>query len=101
MSDDGDRDGLPNVLMEAQSQRVACLSTTVSAVPELIRNGETGLLAPPDDPAALGRALERLIRDPGLRERLGASGEAHLRARFGFEAGVRAVHERIVAVLNA
>ena len=44
VSRDGDRDGLPNVLLEAQSQRVACLSTRVSGIPELIVDGVTGLL---------------------------------------------------------
>lgn len=79
---DGDRDGLPNVLVEAQSQGLAVLSTSVSAIPELIRHGETGWLVPPGDPAALAEALERLIRDPGLRARLAAAGEARIRAEF-------------------
>src|SRR5882762_3991125 len=54
---DGDRDGLPNVLVEAQSQRLACISTNVSAIPELIEDGVTGLLIPPCDPFALAEAL--------------------------------------------
>ncbi len=85
---DGDRDGLPNVLMEAQSQEVACLSTRVSAIPELIVDGETGLLAPPDDPDAMAAALETLIRDPGLRRRLGIAGRERVAARFSFETGL-------------
>ena len=64
---DGDRDGLPNVLVEASSQRLACVSTNISGVPELLTHGETGLLVPPEDPAALALALERAIRDPALR----------------------------------
>ncbi len=84
----GDRDGLPNVLMEAQSQAVACLSTAISAIPELIVDGETGLLVPPDDPAALTEALDRLIRDPALRARLGEAGEARLRQDFGLDANI-------------
>ncbi|MBT6117752.1 MAG: glycosyltransferase family 4 protein, partial [Rhodospirillaceae bacterium] len=71
---DGDRDGLPNVLVEAQSQGLACLGTCVSAIPELIRDGETGLLVPPGDPPALAEALARMIVDPALRARLGAAG---------------------------
>ena len=85
---DGDRDGLPNVLMEAQSQGLACISTTVSAIPELIDNGETGLLVPPDDPAALARAIERLIRSPDLRVLFGAAGLRRVRSRFSFERGI-------------
>jgi glycosyltransferase involved in cell wall biosynthesis len=82
VADDGDRDGLPNVLMEAQSQALACVATNVSAIPELIADGETGLLVPPADAAALAAALERLIRQPALRARLGAAGLARIAASF-------------------
>src|SRR4051812_41530288 len=61
---DGDRDGLPNVLAEAQSQGLACVATRVSAIPELMRDGASGLLVQENDPAALARALEALIREP-------------------------------------
>ena len=84
----GDRDGLPNVLMEAQSQRLACLATEVAAIPELIEPDRTGLLVAPGDPAALAAALARLIREPALRERLGAAGQARVRERFGFQATI-------------
>ena len=47
---DGDRDGLPNVLVEAASQGLACVSTDISGVPELLTDGENGLLVPPEDP---------------------------------------------------
>jgi glycosyltransferase involved in cell wall biosynthesis len=88
IADDGDRDGLPNVLMEAQSQALACVATAVSAIPELIRDGETGLLVPPDDIMALARAMERLMRDPLLRQRLGAAGEARVRSAFAHDATI-------------
>lgn len=101
ISDDGDRDGLPNVLMEAQSQGLACLSTDVSAVPELLIEGETGLLVPPDDVPALAEALGRAIADPALRARLGRAGLARVRSTFGAEAGIEAVHRRIESVLAA
>lgn len=85
---DGDRDGLPNVLMEAQSQGLACLSTEVSAIPELIIDGETGILVPADDAAALSRVLLRLIRFPDYRRRLGSAGMRRLRWRFSLEQGI-------------
>ena len=85
---DGDRDGLPNVLMEAQSQGLACLSTQVSAIPELIEDGATGCLIPPGDPAALASALTRLIRDPKTREALGAAGARRVRAHFDVGTGI-------------
>lgn len=56
---DGDRDGLPNVLVEASSQRLVCASTNVAGVPELLDGRrERGSLVPPEDPAALAKALE-------------------------------------------
>ena len=85
---DGDRDGLPNVLMEAQSQGLACLSTRVSAIPELIEDGATGALVPPQDPAALGQALARLIADPAGRRRLGDAGKQRILADFDMKGGI-------------
>ncbi|MFD2263145.1 glycosyltransferase family 4 protein [Lacibacterium aquatile] len=97
VTDDGDRDGLPNVLMEAQSQALACVSTNISAIPELIRDGETGLLVPPQDAAALSIAIEALIRDPQRRLAIGAAGEARVRGAFGHEAGVQDLLARFSA----
>jgi glycosyltransferase involved in cell wall biosynthesis len=97
VSDDGDRDGLPNVLMEAQTQRLACVSTRVSGVPELIEDGSTGLLVAERDREALGRALERLIADPALRSRLGEAGRARTTRHFSMDAGA----DRIAAHLAA
>jgi len=85
---DGDRDGLPNVLMEAQSQGLAVAATAVSAVPELIKDGANGLLTPPGDRQALAQSLERLIRDPGLRRRLGEAGRARIERDFAVETGI-------------
>jgi glycosyltransferase involved in cell wall biosynthesis len=92
---DGDRDGLPNVLMEAQSQALPCVSTKVSAIPELIEDGRSGLLVRPQDPQALAQAIERLIRDPALRAQLGQRGHDIVRQRFSFDAGI----ERLLARL--
>lgn len=95
---DGDRDGLPNVLMEAQSQKLACLATRIAAIPELIADGETGLLAPPGDAAALARGLERLIRDPVLRARLAQAGHDRVHAQFSFEAGIDELARRFAGL---
>ena len=85
---DGDRDGLPNVLIEAQSQRLACIATTVSAIPELIEPGITGLLVPPGDPRALAEAITTLIRNPSKRVQLGAAGEHRVRRLFSMARGI-------------
>ncbi len=85
---DGDRDGLPNALVEAQSQGLPCLSTRAGAVEELIEDGENGLLVDPGDPGALAAALARLIREPVLRARLGTAGERRVRADFDMNDGI-------------
>jgi glycosyltransferase involved in cell wall biosynthesis len=84
----GDRDGLPNVLVEASSQRLPCISTSVSGVPELLVDGENGLLVLPDDPAALADALETAIRNPALRQRLGDAAEMRVRGHFDYNASI-------------
>jgi len=91
---DGDRDGLPNVLMEAQSQGLPCIATRVSAIPELIEHQVTGLLVPPGDPAALAAALAHLIRDPRARDDLGAAGCRRVRADFSLTAGIDSLAAR-------
>jgi len=90
---DGDRDGLPNVLVEAQSQGLACVSTAVSAIPELIEDGVTGVLVAPDAAEALAQALAALIADPARRQALGGAGQARVRERFRLESNL----ERLAA----
>jgi len=85
---DGDMDGLPNVLMEAQSQRLACIASRLSAIPELIEDSITGLLVPPGDAPALAAALEHLIRDPLERQRLATAGEQRVRRDFAMQRGI-------------
>jgi len=84
----GDRDGLPNVLMEAQSQGLACVATTAGAIAELIEHDVTGVLVPPGDPAELARAIAGLIRDPARRRALGAAGAARVAQEFAFAGGI-------------
>lgn len=69
--EDGDRDGIPNVLVEAMAMKLPVVSTPVSGIPELIEDRVNGLLSPPKDSAALAAALEELLNDAALRTRLG------------------------------
>lgn len=85
---DSDRDGLPNVLMEAQSQHLACVSTALPGIAELIEDGRTGVLVAPADPPALAAALAALIRDPRRRAELAAAGEARVRREFDMRDGI-------------
>lgn len=85
----GDRDGLPNVLVESQSQMLACISTPVSAIPELIIDGETGRLVPPNDPATLAAAISDLGGNPTERQRLALAGAERVHAEFEMGAGLK------------
>jgi len=85
---DSDQDGLPNVLMEAQSQRLACVATRLPGIGELIEDGRTGELVPPGDPRALAASLEAMIRDPARRRLLAAGGEARVRREFDMRSGI-------------
>jgi len=84
---DGDRDGLPNVLMEASTQGLPLLATNVSAIPEFIQDGKTGRLTPPGDAAALAEALAEMIQKPEWRLAIGRAGEARVRDQFDFGEG--------------
>ncbi len=79
---DGDRDGIPNVMVEAMAAGLPVVSTGVSGIPELVRDGENGLLVPAEDPGALASALLRLATDMSLRDRLAAAGRETVAERF-------------------
>jgi glycosyltransferase involved in cell wall biosynthesis len=86
--DKGDRDGLPNVVMEASTQALPLLSTRFAGVPEFVRDGVEGLLVAPGDPQSLSEALARLVSDAALRVRLGAAAERRVREAFSFDSGM-------------
>jgi len=97
---DGDRDGLPNVLMEAQSQGLACVATRVSAIPELLEDGTNALLADAGDTQALAAAMTTLMSDPDLRERLGSAGRLRVAQEFRFDCGIDRLQGRLIEALG-
>lgn len=99
IADDGDRDGLPNVLMEAASQKLPILSTSVSAIPEFITDGIHGVLTPPGNPEALSAELIRLIGDMSFRTSLADSAYARLSDEFGMHRGIDMLEGRLRAGL--
>jgi colanic acid/amylovoran biosynthesis glycosyltransferase len=97
---DGNRDGLPTVLLEAMALGTPCVSTDVTGIPEIIRDRETGLLVPQRDPRGLANGIEALLTDTGMALRLAHRARSlvetefdihrnteHLRALFGATAG--------------
>lgn len=79
---DGDRDGIPNVLVEAMAAGVPVVSTRVSGIPELVRDGANGILVEPEDAGALADALARLATNEGLRRTLAEGGVRTVREHF-------------------
>jgi glycosyltransferase involved in cell wall biosynthesis len=96
---DGDRDGLPNVLLEAGAMELAVVASRVAAVPELIEDGVNGSLVPPEDPTALAAAIAALIADPGARLRQGRAGRARVLERFAMAPGIDRLAARLRAAL--
>ncbi|MDB0542250.1 glycosyltransferase [Ralstonia solanacearum] len=84
-------EGIPVVLMEAMAAGVPCISTPVNGIPELISNGQDGLLAPPGDAHALATCIASLIDDPDLRRRLAQAGLLKVRERFDLERNTAAL----------
>jgi len=91
---DGDRDGLPNVLMEALSQKLPCLATDVSGIPELINHGDSGWLVSPGAPEMMAEAAEKLIKEPELRKKLGDAGYKRLKTDFTLDKCLLQIAER-------
>jgi len=81
-------EGIPVVLMEAMAMEIPCVTTHVTGIPELIRNGIDGLLVAPSDLDGLVDALKSLIDDPILSRRLGASGRQRVLGRYDLAANV-------------
>ena len=91
-------EGFGLVLVEAMAAHRPVVATAVSAIPEVVHDGETGLLVPPHDPPALARALLRLCDDPARRARLGAAGAARVQAHF---TATRMVRETLAVYAEA
>lgn len=85
---DGNRDGLPTVLVEAMALGVPVVATPVTGIPELVLDGQTGLLVPERDAAALARAIGHVLRDPDTARRLAEAGRARVERDFDLRANV-------------
>ena len=68
VASNGDRDGIPNVLLESMAMGVPVVATAISAIPELVENGITGLLVPPRQPDRLAEAMQQNVDRPGVEK---------------------------------
>jgi glycosyltransferase involved in cell wall biosynthesis len=86
---DGDRDGIPNAVLEALAMQRPVVSTRHSGIPEVVEDGVNGLLVPPADAVALAEALANLLDDPERRQRLGERGRQTVIENFDVAQNVR------------
>jgi glycosyltransferase involved in cell wall biosynthesis len=86
---DGDRDGIPNVILEAMAMQLPVVSTRHSGIPEVVQHGTTGLLVPPKDPEALADTLGILIGDKAARVAYGVAGRQRVVEVFDLEVNVK------------
>ena len=97
ISDDGDRDGIPNTLLEAMSCGLPVVSTRVSGIPEVVTSDGNGLLVAPDDVHALAAATRRVLGDTDLRTRLGSAARRTVLNRFDWRVNVSVLAQRLGA----
>src|SRR5215510_11092906 len=86
---EGGMDNLPTVIMEAMATGLPVVSTTIGGIPEMVVENETGFLVPPEDADALAAAIEKIIGDPSLAQRLGQAGYDRAQRLFSIEKNVR------------
>ena len=93
-------EGMPNVLLEAMALRRPVVTTSAGGSAEIVADGESGLVVPPRDGVALADAVERVLTDPGLAQRLATAGERRVREHFSLEAMLTALDSMYLAELQ-
>ncbi len=101
IASNGDRDGIPNVLMEAMAMGVPVVATRISAIPELVQHRKTGMLVPPEDPAAMAQAVLDLFGDPELRGKIVSRARQRVIRDFDNQVLIRRLAEHLSAALAA
>ncbi len=96
---DGDRDGLPNVLMEAASQGMALVATDAAAIPEFVTPA-CGVLTAPGDRDGLAAALAALVADPARRAELGKAADLRVRGEFPFARGLETLYDSLLSCVS-
>jgi glycosyltransferase involved in cell wall biosynthesis len=91
VTDDNDRDGIPNVLVEAMACGLPVVSTAVAGIPELVRHGDNGLMVASHDVPALADALATLLDDQPSREHMGIAARATVVEHFDLRAAARQI----------
>lgn len=90
---DGNRDGLPTVLLEAMALGTPCVGTDVTGIPELIRHQQTGLIIPQEDASALASSLQKLLDNPALRVEFATKARKLMEAEFDIHTNAAALRQ--------
>jgi len=97
---DGDRDGIPNVILEALAMELPVVSTQHSGIPEVIENDVNGLLVPVADAPALANAMAKILKDPKLGYTFGKRGRKKVLDEFSIESNVGQLLKEFIAVVG-
>ncbi|WP_071932913.1 glycosyltransferase family 4 protein [Halodesulfurarchaeum formicicum] len=100
IAEDGDRDAMPVVLKEAMASETACVSTTVSAIPELITDAHNGLLVPEKEPNELASAIQELLDNPEKRKAIATNGRETVHNKFDISKSVDTLVEVFQSLQN-
>jgi glycosyltransferase involved in cell wall biosynthesis len=100
VTDNGDRDGIPNTVMEAMAMELPVLVTAVSGIPELIEHGKSGHLVPPDNVEAFAAGLEMMLGDPEYSRALAVGGRARVCAGFDCDCCIESCADLLRPVLT-
>ena len=92
IAEDGDRDGIPNVLVEAMAMCLPVVSTAIASIPELIHDGHDGILTPPGEPETLAEVLKMLLQNPTHRKRLGTAARRTVEEDFCVSKNISVIH---------
>lgn len=95
---EGDRDALPNVILEAMATSLPVVATNISAIPEAVSHRRTGLLVPDRSPEALAAAIAKLLRDEEMRRRMGAAGREVIESRFEYRRNAKQLFDLLAPV---
>ena len=90
---DGNRDGLPTVLLEAMALGTPCVGTDVTGIPELIRHEQTGLIVPQENPNALALALQKLLENSSLRVKFATEARKLMESEFDIHANATSLRQ--------
>ena len=89
-----------DVLLEAMAQAVPCIGVSADAMPEIIEEGQTGYIVPPEDPLAFANAMEKMISDPEKCHQMGNQAYQHLKQNFTWESTVQKMHPHLQSFIK-